>query len=84
MGVAFGCTHSTLKDHIVCLYPLRNSDNAGKRAAITDKEIVPTCHLVDRVGRRIDGTRETSATIAIANYLNTPGGHHVPEWRSRF
>ena len=82
MSVAFGSNHATLKDHKVCIHPLRYSDHAEVCAASTVG--IATCHLVDSVSRRIDGTGETITTRAIANDLNTPGRHLVPEGCSRF
>lgn len=82
VGVAFGVTHATLKDDKVRVDPLRYSDHAEVCAASTVS--VATCHLIDGVGRRIDGTREAIATRAITNDLDTPGGHLVPEWCSGF
>lgn len=81
MGVASGSTHATLKDHKVCVHPLRYSDHAEVRAASTVS--VATGDLVDSMDRRIDGTGETIAPWAVANDLDTPGGHLLPERCSR-
>lgn len=82
MGVASGSTLTTLEDHKVCVHPLRYSDHAEVRAASTVS--IAAGNLVDSVGRRIDGTGETVAAWAVANNLDTPGGHLVSERRSRF
>ena len=82
MGVAFGSTHATLKDHKVCIHPLRHSDHAG--ICVGSTVSVGTYHLIDSVGRRIDSTGETIATRAVANDLDPPGRHLVPERSSRF
>ena len=56
---------------------MRHSDHAETCVARTVD--VGTCHLVDSVCRRIDSTGETIATLAVANDLDSPGRHLIPE-----